>query len=60
MNIEDLIGSTQSNYEAIQKIDREIARLQTPEGQAALAGIGVDPHQFQRLLKATRSNLLGS
>jgi hypothetical protein len=44
----------------IQKIDCEIARLQTQEGQASSEAIGVNPHKFQRLLKATRSNLLGS
>ena len=49
-----------SSYEMIQKIDCEIARLQTQEGQASSEAIGVNPHKFQRLLKATRSNLLGS
>jgi len=44
----------------IQKIDCEIERLQTQEGQASLEAIGVNPHKLQRLLKATRSNLLGS
>lgn len=47
-----------SRQEEIERLDREIARIQTPEGRESLESVGVCPREFLALLRETRDYLL--
>jgi hypothetical protein len=51
-------NSLASRQEEIERLDQEIARIQTPEGREALESVGVNPREFLALLRETRDYLL--
>lgn len=54
----DEVSRVADAMEAVRRIDEEIARSKTPEGEEFVAKTGINPEAFRRLLEVTKAGLL--